>query len=216
MKILKRLTTTFTASFDSFVSRVEDHDALIKRSLKDARSASARARVHLKRVSTDNHSMLSELDKICAERDQWAQRALQSSDDENRALACIKRMNLCEQRVEPLQKAIAQRVEMKQRIQQNISQLDQRVETINRQRNTMRSRQSTAEVNRIINDIDDRTSVDLEEVFENWEIQLSESEFSYETPIEVDELESGFVNDEETTSLKHELEALIKAKGAGK
>jgi phage shock protein A len=217
VKMFKRLTTTFSASFTNFVTRVEDQDAYVKQALQDARLAAGKAGVHLKKVSRDNDLLRKQLQQTNDDQQQWSVRALEvANQDEERALGCIKRKIQCEQKAIQLQKTLNSQLQLQARIQGNISQLEQRIETISRQRNVMRSRQSAADAMRVIKHIDEESPLDLEEVFENWEIRLSEDEFGFDNTDRPDVFEAAFVAEEESLQLRKELGVLVTQNGEGK
>ena len=57
MSLIKRMSTSITASVGRAVSKVENHDAIINAALRDTQQAAARSRVRLERVRKDGHAL---------------------------------------------------------------------------------------------------------------------------------------------------------------
>ena len=209
MGLFKRITATFGASVENVVSRVEDHDAIIRSAIADSRRAAARARAQLAQVGRDGERLRAEHRQADEDITRWSARALEvAEDDETKALACIKRKQAAERRRAQLDGQLAEHRELEQRLTARISELESRVGEISRQRNAMRSRQSAAEAERIVRRIEGDGVLSTEETFERWEASLLETEMTGPPMPEVDSLEAEFVRKEEEAALRQSLDAL--------
>ena len=211
MGLFKRITATFGASVENVVSRVEDHDAIIRSAIADSRRAAARARAQLGRVQRDGERLREQHRQVGEDISRWTSRALEVANaDEDKALACIKRKQAAESRKAQLDVQLAEHHELEQRLTARINELESRVGEINRQRNAMRSRQSAAEAERIVQRIEGDGVLSTEETFERWEATLLETELTDPPVAESDPLEMEFVRKEEEESLRQSLRALKK------
>jgi phage shock protein A len=216
MSLIRRITATVSSHVDRAVSRVENHDAIVEAALRDTRQAASRARVRLKRLQRDGARLQQRHDALGTAIERWSERARAvASDDEAKALACVRRRRDCEQQRAALATAIANHAALEQRMAEQVRQIEGRVEEVMRQRNEMRSRQSVVEALRAVEHMDDGTRIDLEETFDRWEIQLGESEILADATSPVDVLESEFLAEEDNAALRAELEILLAGSTEG-
>jgi len=214
MKVIKRLSATLNASIDSFVNRIEDHEAVVEKSLREIRQAAARTRVQLSRVNRDAEALQRRLDEARQDMTRWTERAKANVADEETALACLKRRKSCESRIGQLEQATINQTQARDRIQANLEQLEQRIESLSRKRNSMRSRASIAEAMRVVNQLDGHDTRNIDEVFERWEVNLAEAEIELDPLVEPgDEFEADFVRAEERSALLAELAQLKNVQG---
>ena len=93
-----------------------------------------------------------------------------------------------------------------------ITNIEKRVTAMSRQRNQMRSRQSAAEALRVMNKIECSNTRGIEDTFERWDLNISETEISAGISaelIESDPLDAQFNAVEEQQELEDELNAFI-------
>ncbi len=213
MGIINRITTTLTASIDKAVTQVENHDAVIDVSIKDCRSALAKAQVRYSRVKKDRQNIESKLNELLEMETTWENRAKSvATQDEKMALDCLHRKNICKQRIVEMQKSLSQHNELEQKVSASITKIEQRLSKITQQRNMMRSRHSAAEALRTINSIEGSTSNDVDDTFERWELVVSEAEYEVGQELEaVDALDKSFCEKEDEEALRAELTLLMNS-----
>ena len=208
MTFFKRITATFGASVEGFVSRVENHDAIIQQGIKECRQAVAKTRVQLKRIHQDGENLQQQIKTTQTNIKQWQTRAIDAIENEEKALSCMQRKRQCEQKLKQLESSQTQQHKLEDQVRNNLTLLEHRLEDITRQRNSMRSRQATAEAMRVVHRIENSGSLDLDDVFERWEINVSDNEILSETHLEVDNFEAIYIRDETHQSLLDELNQL--------
>jgi phage shock protein A len=211
MSIIRRISTSITSSVDRAVSKVENHDAIINSALRDTQQAAARSRVRLERVRKDGHNLKTRRGNLQLAVLRWAERAKSvASEDESKALECLRRRKDCEKQLHNLEDSIEKHDELEARIAEQVKKIEARIGEVAQQRNMMRSRQSVAEAMRTINNIEGVSYGEIEDTFDRWEINLGETEIMIGAATTSDPLDSAFLTEEETTELRAELGELLK------
>ena len=203
---------------ENVVSRVEDHDAIIEASIRDCRQAAARIRIRLAKVKRDGEQLHKKKDKLSKDIMLWSDRAIEAASDEkacnqDRAIQCLKRKKLAAAELEKTEQTLCQHGLNEQKLVQNLSLVEKRIEEISQKRNTMRSRQSVSEAMKIINKLEGDSCFAIDDTFDRWETNLLEREIGFaevglESEIQVDEFEHAYIEQEEMELLKAELDQL--------
>lgn len=210
MSLIRRISATLTSSVDRAVSKVENHDAIVNAALRDTQQAAARSRVRLERVRKDGRALNNRQQSLQEARDRWTERAKQiATTDEPKALECLRRRGDCETQLRKLRDAIENHKELEGRIAEQVKKIEARIGEVTHQRNMMRSRQSVAEAMRAIHNIEGVSYGEVEETFDRWEINLGESEILFGAHTSSDPLDSEFLAEEDTESLRAELQLLL-------
>ncbi len=210
MGLFNRITATVVSTVDKAVTRVENHDAVVDAMIKDTQHAAARARVRLSRVRKDGEKLKVRLADLEASEKSWTERAKRiARTDEAKALQCVQRRKVCAEQITKIKTSLTKHVELERQVSGNLEKIESRMHEITQQRNMMRSRQSAAEALRVLNQIEGTALGDVEEIFDRWEILVTETEFAAGADTSVDSLETVFVEEEDEESLRLELEALL-------
>ena len=215
MNLFSRISATFTGKLDEIISHVENHDAVVAVALKDTRTAVAKAKVRLERVRKDGEAMQKRLEDATRMAQLWENRAKDTAaNDEQKALACIARRNQCREQIAQTQTALARHKELEAKVSENVQRMEHRLREITQQQNLMRSRQSTADAMRIINQIEGSADYGIEDTFDRWEALITETEYSIGHMSSTDTLDLSFAKEENTAQLQAELaELLVSKKG---
>jgi phage shock protein A len=210
MSLIRRISTSITSTVDRAVSKVENHDAIINAALRDTQQAAARSRVRLERVRKDGHNLRTRQGNLQLAVTRWTDRAKSiASDDEAKALECLRRRKDCEAQLRNLEASIEKHDELESRIVEQVKTIEARIGEVAQQRNMMRSRQSVAEAMRTINDIQGVSYGEIEDTFDRWEINLGETEILMGAGSPNDPLDSAFMAEEEVAELRAELTVLL-------
>jgi len=213
MSIFKRLKTTITASVDQMVGDIENHDAIVEVSIKEARQAVAKSKVRLARLKCEGGKLRRKHAELTNAEIQWTQRARNNADkDEDKALECLRRRNECQRHLAELEEALGKHEALESRLGGDIRTAEHKISEMNQQRNFMRTRQSAAEALNSISDLDESMINETSGAFERWDIRVTESELEAgisDIAIE-DSLEREFINTEERETLRAELADLIE------
>ncbi len=215
MNLFSRISATLTGKLDEIISHVENHDAVVAVALKDTRTAVAKAKVRLERVRKDGEAMQKRLEDAKRMALLWENRAKDTAaNDEQKALACIARRNQCREQIAQTQTALARHKELEAKVSENVQRMEHRLREITQQQNLMRSRQSTADAMRIINQIEGSADYGIEDTFDRWEALITETEYSIGHMSSTDTLDLSFAKEENTAQLQAELaELLVSKKG---
>ncbi len=209
MSLFKRLSATLFSHVDQAVSQIENHDAVIDASIRDARRAAAQAKVRLARVRNDGQRLHAKLKALRETEASWIERARASAEnDEDTALECLRRRRECQRQAAELESTLERHGELERRLATETQDLENRVSEISQQRNLMRTRQSTAEALRSINAIDSSATIDIDDTFERWEIQITDAELAAGQADASDTLERQFLKVEDRNALRAELRAI--------
>lgn len=210
MSLFQRISATITSSVDRAVSKVENHDAIIDASLKDARRAAARSRIRLERVRRDGANLKARHDDLEQAADTWARRARRvAADDEDKALECVRRRRECLSQLTPLRESMKHHDELEARIDQQLKAIEARISEVTEQRNLLRSRQSVADAMNAIHSVEAGASSHLEDTLDRWEINLGETEIIAGAGLPSDPLEADFLAGEDADALRADLAELL-------
>jgi phage shock protein A len=211
MNRVKRFAASIVGSFDWMISQVENHEALIDSALNEVNHAGAKAKAQLARVNQDGKNMRKKLVELHDARDQWRERAQKlGKDNDKRALECVKRLKRTEREIAQLEEQEREHAKIEKQLQQDLAAIEERLVTLRRQRNIMRTRQSRAEALRTIRDNDSQLISEIDDIFERWEVKVNEYELLGSCASNSsDELEEEFLAKEEEEELRHSLEELL-------
>ncbi len=217
MSLFKRITTTISARVDQLVGEIENHDAVVEAAIKDARQATAKAKVRLQRLTQERQKLESRIDGLRQREIEWTERAQRSAEpDEDKALACLRRRRECQRQIAELSAAVTKQREAEEKISADVRQAETRINEMNQKRSLMRTRESAAEALANFSRLDEVQSINVDDTFDRWEIRITEAETRNGTNLQndaVDSLEREFIDTEERESLRSELAALTKEVG---
>jgi len=217
MKILSRVSATIMGSMDNAVSRVENHDAVVEAGIKEIRKSAASARVRLARVQRDGQRMADQQRELRINESDWLRRAKAVGDaDEQRALECLRRRNLCLQKITDLDQSLEEHRALEDKLRNELSKIESRLKEISIHRNRMKSRQSVAEATRILSSVNGEGGRNIEDTFDRWESVIIDSEILNDDVIDTkitDEFAYQFESTEKDATLKQELSSLLSGGG---
>ena len=208
MRTITRLTTSLIANFDWAVTQFENHEALVSAAIREIQHAGAKARVQLSRVRQDGEKMRSRLSDLRESDTLWEGRALScAASDQARALECLKRRKRVKAEATELEVRLEHHARLERDLTNDLEAVDRRIEDLKRKRNTLRTRESTAEALSAMQSHDTGLITELDGVLDRWEIKVATYERE-ECPPETLQFEREFESEEENALLKLELETL--------
>ncbi|RTZ62186.1 MAG: hypothetical protein DSZ32_00855 [Gammaproteobacteria bacterium] len=219
MSLFQRITATFTAGVDKAVSKIENHDALVEASVRQIRHNVAECKVRLARVQRENARVQEKLLELRDADSRWSARARKlGADEREKALACLKRSKACRAQIRHYTGHAEQQQVLEREMAAQLEQMQARLDEIRLTQSRMRSRGASAEVQRVAQQLTVTGADSLDDVFERWEIKLTEAEIRNGVTVDEfdlrDPLESEFVAVEEQAELNAELDALLEGEGA--
>lgn len=224
MKLLKRITATLSASVDSAVRQIENHDALVEASITNARHHIAETKVRLARVRKEGGRLSKQLQQLRDDEIRWADRARELATQEmktdqqakQKALDCLKRRNTCQQQIVHYTSLAEKQDKLEAEMAEQLNSMQARLDEIKLAQNQMRSRSANAEVQRVVSQLDSQAGDSLDDIFDRWDVKLSAAEMGHisaDAYIDTDPLESQFIKQEEQAALDTELEAMLQGEG---
>jgi len=210
MSIFKRLSATLVSRIDQVVGEIENHDAVVQATLTDMRKKVAEAKVRLQQVQREKSRLEQQISEQQANSQRWRQRAVASAkQDENKALECVSRARYCEQNASRLQQAMAHYHQAADKLSHDIHIAEQRLAEVKQKATLMRARQSSNNALLSTSDSMPDTTQFLDDTFDRWEINITQTEMSIDTGEPVDGIEHEFLHAEQQQVLREELAALL-------
>ena len=212
MKAIRRLTTSIITSFESMISQVENHEALVESAIREVQETAARAQGQLGRVRRDGQAMQKRLGEITLQIQMWSDRAAKAGAlDREKALECLRRRKRLEIEQKDLTTQAEQHKKLEKQLDEDLRTIDEKLGKLKVQRNMLRTRQTRAEALGTLRTDDSRLISELDDIFDRWEVKVSEYEYlAHCAGKQTDELEQEFSRSETDTELSHELDELMQ------
>lgn len=210
MSMFKRLSTTLVSRIDRVVCEIENHDAVVQASLNEMRKKVAEAKVRLNRVRHDEDRPINQIIEQKEKSQQWRNRAIEcSKSDEPRALECVSRSRHCVQQIQRQEQALLQYQQTAEKLARDIELTEQRLGEIKQKLTLMWARQSTSSALHATSEFSLGAAQLLEDTFDRWEINISDTEMAIDSQQTVDPMEREFILQEHEDELRNELQALL-------
>lgn len=212
----KRWTVGIFSHLDDAVSKIENHDGLVKVAIRDAQEARSRAKVQLQRVRGDGRRLEEQLVKLTRAEQQWRERATRvGAEDEARAIDCLARSRRAAEQRSEVEQQLREHKRVEDKLRSDAGKIEARVADLNRQRNLLRTRQSRVEALRAVEAGEAGGISDVDDILERWEVNVTTSEAIADVDCcDVDDLDADFTREEQKDDLRAELAALLAEKEA--
>lgn len=208
MKLIKRLSTSLTATLDTAVGQLENHDAIVEASIKQTRQAVAKTKARINTLRQQQMAYQTQLKEAREQYDLWTERAASlATTDQDKALQCVARRNQCEADVGRLSYSEKQQGDLIRDVTANCQTLQKKLDEMTQKHNLMRSRQTVADVNRAMSNVS--TEENLNETFERWESAVLEHEFAVSDACSGDLLDIELTRQEDQTNLLAQLDSIV-------
>lgn len=211
MKSLRRLTASIMASFEGVVGQLENHEALVTASIREAELAASRARAQLSRVQRDGAGLRKRIEELREQAGLWEDRAKKSlSIDQERALECVRRRQRASAHAEKLEVQAHDHLKLERQLAADLRIVDEKLIALRQQRNIMRTRESRAEALKLVHAADSSAIGELDDIFDRWEARIvtSEDQSRGISADDGDDLSEQFESQEEREKLIAELTSL--------
>jgi phage shock protein A len=211
MKAIRRLTTSIITSFESMISQVENHEALVESAIREVQETAARAHAQLGRLQRDGILMQNKIQDINKQITLWTERATKTASiDKNKAIECLKRKKRHEQEKTDLNIQIEQHNHLEKQLIHDLSIIEEKLGKLRIQRNALKTRQTRAQALGTLRQEDSALISELDDIFDRWEHKVSEYEYLAHCNKNSDALAEDFSNSEITENLAFELEQLLQ------
>ena len=213
MRLIKRISTSLSASMHDAVGRLENHDAIVEASIREQKQVLGKTRARLKTLLKQQRKFEQDKQDCEAEIIRWADRARSLAEqDEQKALSCLARRKQLQHRLADMEANLGRQRELTAQLTETARELEAKLEEASRQHNLMRARQSVADANTAFGSSSERHD-QLDEVFERWESNVMA--YEDQSPLgdpgdgELDLLESELDKSEQQAELADELQRLL-------
>ena len=207
---IRRLFATVGASFEQFVNKVENHEAVVDSVLQDIRAAAAKLTVQIGRTNAQAEGLRQRRDKLAEDIERWRDRARRfAEEDEKRALDCLRRVKRAEAERKQADAQLAQYEALGGKLRDRLAAVEARLSDLQLKRTALSSRSARAQVAVVA---DQEAMSDVNAVFDRWEMAVIEDEYLDQavTVGDGDALERELDAAEETEQLLADLEELKK------
>ena len=206
---LKRMVASVGASFEQFVNKVENHEAVAEAVIRDVRASAAKLRVQMGGVMAQTERLRTRRDGLAEDAGRWRERARRfATVDEDRALECLRRMKRAEVEQAQATDQLAQFETLGDKLKDRVAAVEARLSEMQLKRTALSSRSARAQVMAAGNQ---DTLSDVNAVFDRWEMAVIEDEYLDEVvDRESDALGRELDAAEEREQLKAALEELKK------
>ncbi len=208
----KRWKVSIGSGFESLITRVENHEALVAEAIREAQAASAKAKVKLAHVRRDGERLRERIAKLETAETDWERRAqAQAETKRERALECLRRRNNARRELEHLRSEAAKHEQTERSLSADIGQLEDHVAGLRRRKNTLAARDFRARALAAADPEEGELLSGVDDIFERWELKLAETEIIAGADA-TDCFEDSFMAEEEKSSLEAELDELVGSK----
>ena len=204
---LKRLVASMGASFEHFVNKVENHEAVAESVIQDVRASAAKLKVQMGGVNAQAERLRECRNSLAEDAERWRERAKRFAvEDEERALECMRRMNRAKAEQTQVVDQLAQYEALCETLKDRLTVVEARLSDLQLKRTALSSRGSRAQV---MGGADQHSMSDVNAVFDRWEMAVIEDEYLDEiVGGESDTLERELNATEEREQLRAALEEL--------
>ena len=207
MKLIKRLSTSITATLDSAVGQVENHDAIVEATIKQTRQSVAKTKARINTLRQQQNTYETQLSQAREQFTLWTDRAANLADtDQEKALQCVARRNQYEAEMGRLNHSTEQQKNLICEVSHNLQKLQSKLDEMTQKHNLMRSRQTVADVNRAVANVS--SDDNLSETFERWESAVLEHEFAVSDACTRDPLDLELSREEDDANLLAQLQMI--------
>jgi len=209
MNLIKRLTTSISASLDTAVNQMENHDAIVDAGIKQTRKAVARTRARVNALRQQQTVYERQQKEAKEQHALWTERAKSLAvSDQDKALQCVSRRNQFSAEVKRLANSAEQQKELIRDVDNNLQKLHSKLDDMVHKHSLMRSRQTVADVNRVVAHVGQNQN--LNDTFERWESTVLEHELAISDVCTHDPLEFQLSEQENDIKLLAQLAELTK------
>ena len=209
MQTVRLWTAALVSRIDGMVSRIENHEALAASAIRDVRRAAARAGVQLRRVRADGDRLRAQLEETREAEASWRERARRKADeDEAMAVECLRRARESARRLRALERRLAEHERIERDLGADVTRIQERLTRLEEHRHVLAARESRAVALAGVHEGEDALSPDVDDLFDRWEIRISERELVGGRDDSADSFEDTLSREEEEADLRAELDAL--------
>ena len=209
MKTLKRLFVSVKSQIDTAADHLENHEALAGAAIKDLQAIGAKTSIHLRHLQSLQKDLQQKLAVSEEQAELWSGRAVAvRASDEQRALACAKRVQQARRQIKRLEQQLQETQDMAVKVKADLENIQSKLQDLKKRKELLSARQNRAEMLSVLEQQHVFSGTDLQDVFERWENNVVGTEFQYQDVPEQDDLNTEFARQEEDAELHSLLDEL--------
>lgn len=205
MAIFRKLSASLTATMESLVGQMQNHQALVEQTIREVSQAASAAKIHLRKVRNEakqTRDKISELEDGIAK---WTERAKASADgDKEVAINCLERKRELEQRIDSLRTRLVDLTSVEAKMTEDSIKIEKQLGELKTKRSQLVLKEKSAQVDSAVNGAFEARLADVQDVFDSWEVSLGQ----FESLPASDSLEEQFESAERRKLLEAELNQL--------
>jgi len=153
-----------------------DHDALAKSAIIDVRKAAARLKAQQGRLAGQTARLKATEQTLIDKRNRWQSRAAEfANSDAEQAMQCLRNRDAVAQELAATAEQLARLGGLCDQLDCNLAQVERRMADLQQRRIELSSREARTSVLTKTRGCD--TNVDIEELFERWEVSVLQGEY---------------------------------------
>ncbi len=209
MNTFKRLIISVKSQIDQATEGLENHEALAEAAIQEMealRQHTGRQLFRLRKSLSREQAMVHTLEEEIV---RWAERAIRIRPrDEDKALACIRRMKETETRKQSHLDALTKIKRQLEQTQKDLSRIESKLDSMRNRKLLLAAQQSHGQTHTLLR-TPELEKPDLEAIFDRWEDTVADFCVTEEPPQEPD-LEEEFRMEEEQAECKAILDQLTQ------
>lgn len=208
MNVIKRLVTSFSASFEDVVSSLENHEANLDEALRELDRTKVGLQAEARRVKSFQSKLTEQWQDAETKAETWRKRAAKlREENKERALECLKRARAEDSRRQSLVDEAARYDSLERRLGEDINKLEGLIVEARNRRSDLKVR---AGKKRVMATLGPAGGLEggIDEILTRWEMAIGSDDGSIAPP--PDKLLQEFEATEEAESLMTELALLEK------
>lgn len=175
---LKNLAASLNATFDNFVTSIENHEAVAASMIQDVSRAAARLRVQHNRVQNQIKHLERSQQTLQTQMACWQTRAkTRSLVNPEQALQCLRQRDATRAQLERVTAEQNQSQELQAQMTANLQQIEHRLSELRSRRASLATREACGGV--MAKTTQTSVTGDVEALFERWEEAVIHSEYKY-------------------------------------
>ncbi|MDD2760163.1 MAG: PspA/IM30 family protein [Methylomonas sp.] len=217
MNSLKRIFVSIKSQIDHVADEFENHEALADAAIKDLQSLQQKTRLHLHRVSRQSSHYQEKIKQETEQAGLWSERAVKiRSQDEAKALQCVKRLRDCRQQIALFEQQYQQSSTQEDKIRRDLEVIQEQIHVLNNKKELLAARQNRNRLQSALQNPRGSSLNEVQDLFDRWEGAVVSHESESMLGDEPDSFAQTFEQEEDELSLKMLLDELTKSQSDDK
>ncbi len=217
MNTVKRLFISIKHQIENVAEDFEDHQALINAAIAELDEVGASTQIQLNKTRNEIVRYEKQNKDVLSERLLWAERVRKiHNEDENKALDCVKRIQVLQSQSKQLGEQIAHSIEVERQLLKDLDAINAKRGELKIRKDNLSSRENRTVAEQVLVDSQHGVVSQADLILDRWENRVVSKEYKSQSvdqaqfQAEVDPLQYEFEQQEEAQQLKQMLAELTK------